>query len=141
MSTPYIENNFIKSRYSINVSLWQNPYFVWGNYYNNTGLIQRQECIYVNSNIFACDLLQGDYRFNMTFSSLQDYQNNITFYTTEIIIGNDTNSILNPTKLPKAIRESTLALNFTDYIFIIFIILLILYFVSFTHKDNDYDHR
>jgi hypothetical protein len=146
LTTPFIQNNLIESIYSHNfktIQLWENPYFVWG-IYDYNGTIQKQVCTYKLNNTFACDLLPGKYKFNMSYSDVYNYNlatwhptlsGNRTFNTAYIYIedGQLINNIIN-NKLPKATRESTLSSNLITYLFIMFIVILVIYTLSFNHK-------
>jgi hypothetical protein len=145
MSTPTIDGQSLKSIYSHsfkNITLWDNPYFVWGNYvYTNT--TTKKECLYKGNNIFACDLLPGKYKFNMSYSDIYNYNLylyhptltfNRTFYTNYIYIGSDSLSYNNTFKLNAKTREVTLSNKIYDYIFVIIIMIGIIYIVGFNKK-------
>jgi hypothetical protein len=141
MSTPTIDGQSLKSVYSVPVNLWDNPYFVWGNYvYTNT--TTKKECLYKGNNVFACDLLPGVYTFNMSYSSFEDYNSTSSiFYTQNIHLGNGTTKNFNADKMNILTREKTLKEESYTYLYIIFLIIIIIGLASFGKGNKDYDRR
>lgn len=147
IGSPYISGNFIKGNYFHNfktMKLWENPYYVWGKYELENNETINKVCGYVNIT-FQCDVIPNqNYTFYFNFSDIYNYNleswhpsltGNRSFNSTTIIIHNGTIQTESGFKtisiLPQFEREKILKNDFFDYLFIMFMTLLILFIISF----------
>lgn len=157
LTVPAFTTNYLESTYSHNfktMNLWENPSFVWGEYYydayRNTSNDHNyyEQCVNVRGNVFACNApkTSSSYTFRMVYSdmynmnlsqwhpSLTGYRN---FTTERLYVQNNTlvgDTFKTISNLPQVQRETIVRGYFWEAVFWLFVVFMIIVFLSFSDK-------
>ena len=151
LSIPNLNGNYIQSTYSHNfknLQLWENPNYVWCIYNfddnNQTNFYKQSE--YLQNNIFSCELIQNsNYTFYMEYSDIYNYNlskwhpflsgarnfTNNNIYIREGAIIDELKTISRSSQIE---REKILKNYFWDILFLMFIIFISIYAISFSKR-------
>lgn len=149
MTYPTITGNFFYSEYSnsvLPIKYWSNPYFAWGQYnYNSSNTTQA--CVISTGNTFNCNVLTGNYIFNISFSDIYNYNLDLyhpfltgrrIFYTQDYNAYNNTQILKDINKPISSLvnKESYLKGVIFNLAFVMFLILCFIYYKGFGEKPK-----